>query len=361
MPLQVLHTDLGSMGLYWVKILTSIHMIHGFKTALASILAYAITLIFNMEFGYWAVISTVIVMQVYVADSIEMCLYRLSGTLIGAVLGVGVMMLIPQTPVGIGSALFLTIGLCAFLTRYRTKYRMAAITVVIIIMTGIADQNLLVFGMFRVIEIGLGILCAFSVSVLVFPKRKSDVLKMKLETQALACSDLCNTLVAAFNNRQQNVDEAPMEDLVKEIRDNQAFFLNIRRHEAMIYKLGDNFQAKVFLMGRAVENLRTMVRTLNSMDTANGYDIIMAKELTKISNASGKALISLMTDSKEFDRENLACMINELDTRLLDIRKEGLIRRFDLKRLVQVFSFYNSLEYFAEDILSGADRIRADQ
>ncbi len=341
--------------------MTSTHMIHGFKTALASILAYAITLIFNMEFGYWAVISTVIVMQVYVADSIEMCLYRLSGTLIGAVLGVGVMAVIPHTPVGIGAALFITIGLCAFLTRYRTKYRMAAITVVIIIMTGIADQNLILFGVFRVIEIGLGILCAFAVSVLVFPKRKSDVLKKKLETQALTCADLCNTLVTAFNNKQQNVDETAMDDLVKETRDNQAFFLNIRRHEAMIYKLGDNFQAKVFLMGRAVENLRAMVRILNSLDPANGYDIILAKELTQISQASGRALIVLMTEPCEFDRENLAGMINDLDTRLLDIRKEGLIRRFDLKRLVQVFSFYNSLEYFAEDILSGADKIRSDK
>jgi uncharacterized membrane protein YccC len=53
----------------------STHMIHGFKTAFAAVLAYTITILLKSEFGYWAVISTVIVMQVYVADSVEMCLY----------------------------------------------------------------------------------------------------------------------------------------------------------------------------------------------------------------------------------------------------------------------------------------------
>ncbi len=176
---------------------TSLHIIHGLKTALAAILAYTVTMIFNLEFGYWAIISTVIVMQVYVADSVEMCLYRLSGTLIGAVLGVGVMMTIPQTPVWIGSALFITIGLCAFLTRYKTRYRMAAITVVIIIMTGIANPNIIMFGVSRVFEISIGILCAFGVSVLIFPKRKADVLKKRLADQAGACDTLCQSLVTA--------------------------------------------------------------------------------------------------------------------------------------------------------------------
>ena len=336
---------------------SSLHIIHGFKTALAAILAYTVTIVFNLEFGYWAVISTVIVMQVYVADSVEMCLYRLSGTLIGAVLGVGVMMTIPQTPVWIGLALFVTIGICAFLTRYKTRYRMAAITVVIIIMTGIANPDILMFGVDRVFEIGIGILCAFGVSVLVFPKRKADVLKKRLADQAGACEILCRGLVAGFINRQQHVDGTPMDDLMDEVRGNQAFFLNVHRHEARIYRLADNFQAKVFLMGRTVEHLRTMVRILNGID-GEGYDIIMAKELEAIGRASSHTLIALMTNAEDIGREQLAGQVTALDKRLADVREEGLIRRFDLKHLVQVVSFYNSLKYYAEDILAGADRIR---
>jgi len=336
--------------------ITSINIIHGLKTAIAGVMAYAVTSLLNLEFGYWAVISTVIVMQVYVADSIEMCLYRLSGTVIGALAGVLVILVIPKTSLWISAALFLTIGLCSFLTRYQTKYRMAAITVVIVVMTGMNSQDIIGFGLSRVIEICLGILCAFVVSVLIFPRRKADVLRNRLETQAMSCSEKCNILVTAFISRQQNVDESLMDDLVRDVWNNQAFFLNIQRHEALIYKLNENFPAKVFVMGRVVEHLRNMVRTLNSLDS-NGYDIIMSKELMAISRASGDALVALMKNDPSFDRKKLETLVHKLDSRLLDIRQEGLTARFDLKRLVQVFSFFNSLEYFAEDILSGADKI----
>ena len=331
---------------------STVHMIHGFKTALAAIIAYTVTAIFNLEFGYWAVISTVIVMQVYVADSIEICLYRLSGTLIGAALGVCVMLIVPPTPIWIGAALFVTIALCAFLTRYKTRYRMAAITVVIIIMTGFAEPNILIFGISRVIEIGLGIVCAFAVSVLVFPRRKADVLRLRLSDQARDCNDLGLILVKAFIQKQAHVDETPVDNLVNEVKENQSFFLNVHRHEARLYKLGENFQARVFLMGRTVENLRTMTRILNGLDGL-GHDIIMAGELEEIAVTAGQTLKDLNTGKCIADTQKLSHLIQNLDKRLNDIRKEGLTTRFDIKRLVQVFSFYNSLKYYAEDILAG--------
>lgn len=329
------------------------HYIHGFKTALAAILAYGVTAAFGLEFGYWAVISTVIVMQVYVADSIELCLYRLSGTLIGAALGVGVMLLIPRTPVWTGAALFVSVAFCTVLTRYRTRFRMAAITLVIIIMTASASDNILVFGLERVLEIAIGILCAFLVSVLVFPKRKADMLRQRMEAQAVTCADLCVQLVTAFNNGQQNVPEGPVEELADAVRKNSAFFISIRRHETRIYNLGKDFQPKVLLLARAAENLRAMARILNSL-TGPGHDIILAKELCDLSKTSGKALNDLIKGDPDCPLEELATMVRDLDEKLLAIRKEGLTHRFDLKRLVQVFSFYNSLKYFAEDILAEA-------
>jgi hypothetical protein len=50
-------------------------------------------------------------------------------------------------------------------------------------------------------------------------------------------------------------------------------------------------------------------------------------------------------------KDELEQTLSELDARLVSIRKEGSIRRFDSKKLVQVFSFYSSLLYFADDIL----------
>ena len=334
----------------------STHVTHGVKTALAAVLAYAITAFLALEFGYWAVISTVIVMQVYVADSVEMCLYRFSGTMIGALLGVIVLLVIPKTPVFIGIALFVTIGLCSFLTRYRTRYRMAGITVVIVVMTGLQAQDVFDFGLSRVVEIFIGIFCAFAVSVLVFPKRKVDVLRAKLEAQAIACADRCRVLVDAFLSRQQRVEESQVTELAKDVWDNHALLQKTRRHESLIYirKFKENFALKVAIISRSTEHLRNMVRALNALDD-QGYEIIMSPELKRLADTSGRALVMLMRNNPSTVKDELERIIAELDAKLLTIRKEGLIRRFDSQKLLQVFSFYSSLRYYSEDILAATN------
>ncbi|MBC2737713.1 MAG: FUSC family protein [Desulfobacteraceae bacterium] len=336
----------------------STHMTHGFKTALAAVLAYTITNALALEFGYWAVISTVIVMQVYVADSVEMCLYRFSGTIIGAMLGVLVILFIPKTPIPVGIALFVTIGLCSFLTRYKKRYRMAAITVVIVVMTGLQTQDALMFGVSRVLEIGIGIICAFAVSVLVFPKRKVDVLRAKLEAQANHCADSCRVLVDAFLSRQRNVEESLLTDLVKDVWDNHALLQKIRQNESLIYhkKFKENFALKVSVISRSVEHLRNMAKALNALDD-NGYEIIMSRELKNVAEKSGRALVVFVKNEPLTVKDDLERTISELNAKFLNIREEGLIRRFDAKKLIQVFSFYSSLLYFSDDILSGINEL----
>jgi uncharacterized membrane protein YccC len=336
--------------------ISATHAMHGFKTALAAVLAYAITTSLALEFGYWAVISTVIVMQVYVADSVEMCLYRFTGTLIGAMLGVLVILVCPKTPLFIGIALFVTIGICSFLTRYKTRYRMAAITVVIVVMTGMQAQDVFIFGLSRVLEICIGILCAFVVSVLIFPKRKVDVLRTRLEDQASACAQQCCALVDAFISRQQSVDESPVTALARDVWENHALLQKIHRHESLIYRgaFRENFALKVSVISRSVEHLRNMVRALNALDD-NGDDIILSAELKKLAQKSGRALTMIVKNEPLAIKNDLEHAVSELNAGLLDIRKEGLIRRFDSEKLVQVFSFYSSLLYLTDDILAGME------
>jgi hypothetical protein len=56
-------------------------------------------------------------------------------------------------------------------------------------------------------------------------------------------------------------------------------------------------------------------------------------------------------------KDDLERTIAELNAKFLNIREEGLIRRFDSKKLIQVFSFYSSLLYFSDDILSGINEL----
>ncbi len=347
----------GENGLH-MKI-PSTHLIHGGKTAAASVLAYAITGFFGFEFGYWAVISAVIVMQVYVADSVMMCFYRFSGTLIGAFLGVAVLFLFPENSLWVGVQLFLTIGLCSFLTHYNTRYRMAAITVVIVIMTARDAPQILLVGISRVLEIGIGILCAFVVSVAVLPRRKVDVLKQNLAEQAQSCAEKYRMIVRAFLEGQKTMDADFLEPLPDRIWQNHEILENIRRHEAMIYhrQFGEDLAVRVAIMNRALWHLRSMVRTLSETEQ-KGFDIIMQPELEALARKCGDLLVKLAENRVSGqDRTGLEQALEKADTRLLELRRQGVTHRFDLQKLLQVFAFYNSMHHFAEDLLDAAGRI----
>ena len=337
----------------------STNLAHGFKTALAAVLAYSVTTNLALEFGYWAVISAVIVMQVYVADSVEMCFYRFSGTIIGAALGVVILLIIPKTSILIGIALFVAVGICSFLTRYKTRYRMAGITVVIVVMTGLYTQDVFIFGLYRVLEIGIGILCAFVVSILIFPKRKVDMLRATLLRQARACAERCSILVDAFISGQKNVEESPVDDLVNDALGNYSLLQKADRHESMIYhkKFHEYLALKVSVLSRCTGHLRNMVRALNALDD-DGYEIILSQEIKKIAEKSGNALVMLINNEPLTAATNeLERMVADLDGKLIRIRKDGLIRRFDYKKLIQVFSFISSLLYFTDDIISGMKKV----
>jgi len=329
-----------------------VHAVHGLKTAVASVFSYAITAFFNLEYGYWAVFSTVIVMQVYVADSINMCMYRLSGTIIGAALGVLGLLIFPPTFFWTGISIFLFIGICSFMTHYNKRYRMAAITVAIVIMTGLFAPDKIIFGLDRVVEIGIGIFCAFTVSVLVLPVRRVDQLKTNLISQAETCAEKYDTLLKAFLSGQKRVDDDLLKDLSAKVWQNHELYENIKRHEALIYhrKFNTHLAAAVATMDRTIEHLRTMLRILNKTED-KAYDIIMEDELVTLAEKSREALLKFVKNDGSYHPEELEQAAAKAEEKLATLRSRGVTIRFDLQKLIQVYSFYHSMHYLAEDLV----------
>ncbi len=337
------------------------HWLHGIKTAIAAGLCYGITTFYGLEYGYWAVISTVIVMQVYVADSIRMCIYRLSGTIIGALMGIGSLLYFPDTMLGRLFAVLLPVGICSFMTHYNPRYRMAAITAVIVIMTGFTAPDKVGFGFDRIIEIAIGICCAFVVSVLILPVRVVDVLKENIRNQARECCEKYDILTQAFLNGQKPVDETLLEDLTRKVWKNHELFQSIKQHEALIYhkKFSKNMKMIISTMDKVVEHLRTMARTLNVTEEA-GFEIIMEKELIVLATESKAALLALVENQGSpgpglTGTDQLSLAIAATEDRLHTLRSQGVTTRFDLHKLEQFYSFYHSMHYLAEDLVAAAE------
>jgi uncharacterized membrane protein YccC len=339
-----------------------VHWIHGIKTALSAGLCLAITTLYNLDYGYWAVITTVIVMQVYVADSIQMCLYRFSGTIIGALLGIASILIFPDTLVAHFPAVMLPVGILSFMTHYNTRYRMAAITAVIVIMTGFSMPNQVIFGFSRIIEIVIGIFCAFVVSVLVFPVRLVDVLKDNLRQQVQECCEKYDILVDAFLNGQEPVDKDLVAPLGSKVWKNRELFENIRHHEALIYhkKFSKNLKTIVATMDTVIEHLKTMARSLN-VAKEGSFDILMQDELRDLARASQRALTAMVENDPDQGIQSLAAALERTEKKLHELRSKGVTTRFGLHKLVQVYSFYHAMHCLAQDLVISLDAIKTNK
>lgn len=323
---------------------------HGLKTGIAAVLAYIAATLLNLKFGYWAALSAVIVMQVYVADSVQMCLYRFSGTAVGAVIGMAAIWLFPATQVMTVLALFLSVAFCAYMTRYNSRYRMAAITVCIVILASLDQENRIVFGMLRVAEIGIGVAAAFFVSVALWPLRAGSALKARLMERFDGCARRYETIMEAFLALQTGLAPGLLADLHADIRSDRALFQKVLRHERRIYRDDtDLLDLKLRTLERCGAHLEAMLQALNN-EQSQGYEILMAPELRSLAAATVECMKRIASGGVP-DRARLSEALLRAENRLQELRNDGATKRFFLQKLVQFFAFYHSAQSMGKDVL----------
>jgi uncharacterized membrane protein YccC len=343
------HVDLNS---------TKSHIRHGIKTGLASVLAYIAAEMCQLPFGYWAALSAVIVMQMSVADSIRMCWYRFSGTAVGALIAAIAILICPDNQPMTLLVLFLSIAFCAYMTRYNARYRMAAITTSIVFLASMGQPDRLIFGMERVLEIALGVTCAFIVSVTLWPQRASTALTLRLQNQFATMAGLYGELIDAFLHRQSMLVPDLLDKLEADVVANRSLYQGVLHHERLLYR--DDTHALGLQLGTletCLPHLRAMLNSLNDPQE-QGYDILMEVELRALTKAIQQALTAIgQGDTPE--EEPLAQALNIAHARLSDLRGQGVTKRFSLQMLMKFFSFYHSQRFMARVLLRHAEQKRA--
>ncbi len=255
------------------------HVRHGVKTGLATVLAYALTDLLGLPMGFWAVLSAVIVMQINVADSISMCVYRFTGTALGAGIGLALLLIVPKTPWAMGGALFIAVGFCAYMTRYSSRYRMAAITTVIVLMAGAHEPDPISFSLYRVLEIGVGVACAFAVSVLLWPARAGAALRERLEEQFARAAELYDTVNESFLSRQHPLPDDFLAELDAKVRENRDLLQKALRHERLLYNDDTALLSRqVSMLERCLDHMHALLGAVNTV-YGKGFPLIMEQEL----------------------------------------------------------------------------------
>lgn len=152
----------------------------GLRAAAAAGVALAVSQLLALHQGYWAVVTSIVVMQANLGASLEAAADRLLGTLAGAALGFLVAYLTPPTAIGTLGGLMFATGVLSMLAARYPSFRVAPVTAAILLISDPSHVEPSLSAVHRVTEIGLGCLIGIAVSLLVAPTRAEARLRKEV-------------------------------------------------------------------------------------------------------------------------------------------------------------------------------------
>lgn len=321
---------------------------HGIKTGLAALLSYLLTIWLDLDYGYWAPITTVIVMQNNIAEAFEMSIYRTMGTIMGAVMGVICIVLFPDTLVGNCLGLTLATGLCAFFIGRSSRFRMASITLTIVILASVDQPDRINFGLFRVVEILVGVFAALFVSVLLWPRRAGPILREDLVAQLQSCADKLDILTETFFDHQDPLPNSFLHTLSSQLKSNQLHLQKIQRHESRFYATPiDELSRMVATVDMAVSHLQGMLHSLNGYH-GRACAFYIEPQMRELAHEASLTLRWFAHG--QGPAPDLTRALEQTEQRLSELRAEGAPRRFELGKVTQFYAFYGALHQLADGL-----------
>ncbi len=158
------------------------------KTFVAAMLALYIAFRLDLSQPSWSVTTVYIVSQPFAGMVLAKSLYRVLGTLIGAMMSLVLVALFSNAPELFCLALAIWIGLGTFVTIYLRDAPQAYVgmlsgysAAIIGLPAALAPDTAFDFAVARCLEITLGIACAALIHHVVFPQRAGDALRRALD------------------------------------------------------------------------------------------------------------------------------------------------------------------------------------
>ncbi|MGU3495209.1 FUSC family protein [Xanthobacteraceae bacterium A53D] len=141
------------------------------RATVAALTAYGIAWVFDLPHGYWAVLSAILVVQSSLGASVAIATDRALGTVAGGI--IGVMLALVAGPSPQLTVILLAAGtlLTALLAAYRPSFKLAPVTVTVVMLSDPTHAQPVIAGLQRVLEIGLGGIVGVVCALFVFPTR----------------------------------------------------------------------------------------------------------------------------------------------------------------------------------------------
>lgn len=343
-----------------------LYLRYGVKMGIAAALAWALSYLLGSEYGIWAVVAAIVAMQINVAESLHMGMQRVLGTVLGAGLGVVLLLLMPKTPLFMCLAVFgIALGF-GYLTRFSSVSPVAAIAAVVVLFAGTEQMTLgygdaVSFGLMRVLEIAIGVGSAFLVSLVLWPVRLVDTLRADLSLQFHEGARLLDAVLNSFLSDQHPLPYSLLKNIESRIWDNHERLAKVQRHESILYHYEHRvMKIQVSALDRTTESLRSMLEALNDYDE-EGRDPLTGPEMRELGDAIMAALRHLGGEKPTAAAPDLVRGltggVGAVETKLAALRQSGATKDYHLHKVLQIFAFYQGMRLLAESLLIALDRL----
>ena len=165
-----------------------------------TVIAFAIYHLFNLPQGYWAVFTVVIVMQASIGGTLAASLDRMKGTILGALVGGFAAWLHPRTPIGLGAAMTISVGVTAFAAAMRPSLKVAPVTAVIMLISPSGGAlGPVISAVYRVIEIAVGSVIGVLATLFIFPARSTALVIDRMQAVLALMADVLDGYANAIS------------------------------------------------------------------------------------------------------------------------------------------------------------------
>jgi|TARA_R110002033_G_scaffold20278_4_gene51258 uncharacterized membrane protein YccC len=297
------------------------------KSTTAGLLALCICMYFNLAMPQTSVFTVFIVMQPFSGLVFSKSYYRFVGTVIGTIMAIILVGAFAQDRVSFTLFFALWVGLCSvisFMSRNFMSYGfvLTGYTIALVAMPTIENPlNVFTYGIDRLSEVVIGLLCASFISEILFPQKLSNTL-LKGEKSKF------NLLISSFSNSENLFDfEKGSINYTRDIlgsdalRVNSSFETNMKKTDKLYYKrLNSQFM-----------HINTTFFSLRNTINNNKDNSEFINSLKKIYADFEKCL------SNYSNSNNLSALINEIKIvkditkiRIEDEKKSLALDDFDL-------------------------------
>ena len=140
-------------------------VVHSVRTAVAGAISLVIARLFGLSEAYWASITTLVVTQSSLKETLSVSSHRFIGTALGAVVGAIVAGQIGASLLAFGAGVFILGLLCALLGSDQTAYRFGGVTLAIVLLVP-RTNSAWHMAFHRFAEVAIGIAVALVLTVL---------------------------------------------------------------------------------------------------------------------------------------------------------------------------------------------------